>query len=292
MTGQQKYGFPAADLRVRDEQAGFVCSSRTRRSAAEVCCAVLFVLLLALFTQSACAAATDLADGEAAVEAAGDGLRGQWGTPWYDRSADDFKPLDLPPPKPRKPWKIWQTISNWLAGWNFDVAGFFELLMWLVLGAMICVAIYVLYKAVQNIEQREINDTENEELARSHIERVEALPVNVGRKVTDFYAETRRLRSKGDYAGAIVYLFGHQLIELDRRHLLRLVKGKTNRQYLRELRASGGGQRLAEILQETVYLFERSFFGANPPSEQEFEQVWSSMQEFDTLLAANAKEAA
>lgn len=267
---------------------------KTRWSSARksvICFCVILTINSA--NPSSCPAAPDLSDEATAVEAGGDALRGQWGSPWYDRSADDYKPLDLPPPKARKPSKFWQAIGDWLGSWDFDLAGFFEVLMWLVLAAMIGIALYVLYKAVQNVEMREIETSESEELARSHIERVEALPVTIDNPITDFYAETRRLRGQRDYAGAMVYLFGHQLIELDRRHLIRLVKGKTNRQYLRELRRNTGGQTaLPEIVRETTLLFERSFFGAQPPSESEFEHVWNRMQEFESLTAATAKEAA
>ena len=44
----------------------------------------------------------------------------------------------------------------------------------------------------------------------------------------------------GDYGMAIIYAYAYQLVELDQHHAIQLRKGKTNRQYLRELRRSRG----------------------------------------------------
>ena len=67
------------------------------------------------------------------------------------------------------------------------------------------------------------------------VDRVEALPFRVPRQATDLLSEARRQYEKGNYNEAIVYLFSHQLVELDRQHLIHLARGKTNRQLVREL---------------------------------------------------------
>ena len=68
----------------------------------------------------------------------------------------------------------------------------------------------------------------------------------------DLLAEARRHYQAGNYGAAIVYLFSFQLVQLDQRQIIRLAKGKTNRQYLREVgprdrcgprRADDGGLR-------------------------------------------------
>ena len=51
----------------------------------------------------------------------------------------------------------------------------------------------------------------------------------------DLLAEARRHYQAGNYGAAIVYLFSFQLVQLDRRQIIQLAKGKTNRQYLREV---------------------------------------------------------
>ena len=69
----------------------------------------------------------------------------------------------------------------------------------------------------------------------------------------DYLDEAQRLYRNGDYAQAIIYLFSHQLLQLDRRHWLRLVKGKTNRQYLREVRRSASPHAAELADQRTPY---------------------------------------
>ena len=72
--------------------------------------------------------------------------------------------------------------------------------------------------------------------SRRDADRVEALPFHVRAASGDFLAEARRLYDAGHYSEAIVYLFSYQLVQLDKHHVIRLAKGKTNRQYVRETR--------------------------------------------------------
>ena len=52
----------------------------------------------------------------------------------------------------------------------------------------------------------------------------------------DPWAEAQRRRAAGDFAGAVIYLFAHQLLSLHRVGLIRLAPGWTGRQYVRWLR--------------------------------------------------------
>ena len=65
--------------------------------------------------------------------------------------------------------------------------------------------------------------------------RIESLPFPVAAGRLDLLAEARRHYQAGNYGAAIVYLFSFQLVQLDKRQIIRLAKGKTNRQYLREV---------------------------------------------------------
>ncbi|MEM8864628.1 MAG: DUF4129 domain-containing protein, partial [Planctomycetota bacterium] len=109
--------------------------------------------------------------------------------------------------------------------------------------------------------------------------------------VVDFLAEARRLHAAGDSTLAIVYLFSHQLIVLDKHHLLRLVKGKTNRQYLRELRRNTPDHpRIAALIEPTMLLFEGAFFGAHPPARDRLDACFAAIDEFETQSALAAGE--
>ena len=92
----------------------------------------------------------------------------------------------------------------------------------------------------------------------SDADRVERLPFPVQRPQTDLLGEARRHYEAGDYVEAIIYLFSHQLVYLDKHDLVRLAKGKTNRQYLREMKSHRG---IVRILSDTMLAFEDVFFG-------------------------------
>jgi hypothetical protein len=125
--------------------------------------------------------------------------------------------------------------------------------------------------------------------SRRDADRVEALPFQVRAATGDFLAEASRLYSAGKYSEAIVYLFSFELVELDRHHVIRLTKGKTNRQYVRETR-----QRpvLRTILETTMVAFEDAFFGNKTLSRETFERSWTRVNEFRAELERQEQAAA
>ena len=99
-------------------------------------------------------------------------------------------------------------------------------------------------------------------------DRVEALPFKVRSVSGDFLDEARRLYEAGQFSEAIIFLFSYQLVQLDKQHVIRLAKGKTNRQYLRELRQR---PTLRSTLELTMVAFEDAFFGRKTLSRERFE---------------------
>lgn len=228
-------------------------------------------------------AADDLTEPEVAVEAGREALESHWNLPWYDASNDSLEPVDLQ--LPRKPWGFWKWLDNLFNGWNLDLSGVLKFLGWLIVLGLLTWIVVALIRAYQQAELSEATQAADLHDARAHIDRIEALPVSIEEPVGDFLQAARRAYEAGDLTRAIVYLFSHQLIELDRRSYLRLVKGKTNRQYLRELRrGKGAAGQLADILSRTTGLFEAAFFGAHTPTESSFKTCWDEAQEFDRLL--------
>jgi hypothetical protein len=115
----------------------------------------------------------------------------------------------------------------------------------------------------------------------SDVDRVEDLPFQLKRPTGDFLSEAQRLYEAGKYSDAIVYLFSYQLVALDKRHVIRLAKGKTNRQYLRETRSR---EPLKQLLQRTMISFEDVFFGHHELSRERFEESWQRLDEFHQQL--------
>jgi hypothetical protein len=230
----------------------------------------------------ATAHANNLADAEVAVEAAGDSLSSSPQPPWYDRQTDDFRPTEVRQPRARTIRNTNSSLSEWLLR-----------LGWILLAALMVYLVYLLARAFLN---QEVGGSMivKQQAAGGEVLRVSALPVALSTSPGDFLDEARRLYGRGDYNMAIVYLFSHQLLQLDRRHWVRLVKGKTNRQYLREVRhaASPNAAQLATMFQATVLLFEEVFFGKRLPPREHVDRVWGDIDQFEALVAPAEAEAA
>ncbi len=63
---------------------------------------------------------------------------------------------------------------------------------------------------------------------------------------------------------------------------MRLAKGKTNRQYLRE---AGRERPLASLLERTMVTFEDVFFGRRALDREGFEICWNQLDQFERLVA-------
>ncbi len=218
---------------------------------------------------AASAASVDTAE---AVEAGREALNPGWrGYPWYDSSNDDLRRIRVP------------RSRNWNPNWNLSFS--FRGAMWVVWAAialLIVLLAYLLYHVYRGrwvdlpIAKRALT----ERPAANDASRVEALPFQLDPQTGSLLDAARRAYSGGDFARAIIYLFSHELVELDRRQLIRLTRGKTNRQYLREL----GRGPLAGLLAQTMVVFEDVFFGNRALSRERFEICWNRLNEFDVLI--------
>jgi hypothetical protein len=95
-------------------------------------------------------------------------------------------------------------------------------------------------------------------------------------------AQAEKFRAEGDYSKALIYLFSYLLVELDQAHCIRLERGKTNGQYLRELRSWPD---LNGSMQPIVQLFEFVYFGRNPLDRNSLDAVWSRLSGLDRAIA-------
>ncbi|MCC6126053.1 MAG: hypothetical protein IT426_13905 [Pirellulales bacterium] len=188
--------------------------------------------------------------------------------PWYDSSADDLRRVDVP-----VPWKPWS--------FNFRWGQFLQWFAWVALCAVI---LFLMYYAAKTYFRREAGAAggESPKTDASARDRIESLPFPILAGNMNLLDEARRLYQQGDYAKAVVFLFSYQLVELDKRHRIRLAKGKTNRQYLREV---GARLSLRQLLEQTMIAFEDTFFGRHALSQTRFESCWFRLGEFEKLNA-------
>jgi len=155
-----------------------------------------------------------------------------------------------------------------------------KLLAWTVLAIALGTLVYLLLRAFLAREPAESRPTQLPD--DGDAARIQSLPFPVAAGAIDLLAEARRHYQAGNYGAAIVYLFSFQLVQLDRRQIIRLAKGKTNRQYLREVGARAG---LLQLIEPTMVAFEDVFFGNRTLERQRFESCWSRLDEFELLAS-------
>ena len=220
---------------------------------------------------------------ERAVRAAGDALAEPLAHPWYDSGRDAFRPLNLAPP--RQPAPPPQPIA--LDAWSSGMNALFESLRWLALIFVLGMILWLLLVAYRRRSawltgRRAPAKLQSQPLTTP---RVDALPLDVSTLDGDLLAEARRRYAAGDDLAALVALFSHQLLELDMAHWIRLSRGKTNRQYLRELRRHDA---LATLFQSSMLAFEEAFYGHRPIDRGRFEQLWGQLDTFHALVRRGA----
>jgi hypothetical protein len=231
-------------------------------------------------------------DSEEAVETGREILSRGWVSrthPWYDSRTDEVDLVPLPKPKANWDFSWLRNFWNWLtSGWQFSFFGWnFSInLAQILLGLLLIVVLYFTIRYLRRLYREKSRhqtaaDGEGDD-DWSLVDRVEALPVPIDARKDDLLAAAREAFQRGDYREAMVLLYSYLLLELDKRQVIRLAKGKTNRQYLREV---GPRQPLRSLFERTMEVFEAVFFGDHKPRPEAFEACWSSVEQVPRLLA-------
>lgn len=236
--------------------------------------AVGFIICLKIGTLAA-------ADPEPSVETGRKAL-GQWTRyPWYDSATDAAKPIDV-----MHPWD-WSFLDLF-SGFFSSGGQWIQVLGLGLLGVLLALLIYLMIRTVLGRQPAEdAGSRELDELAEKldDSRRFDALPSTAGRRKSNLLEEARRHYRDGDYQEAIIYLFSYQLVQLDKHQLIRLARGKTNRQYVREL---GPRVELGYLLTMTMQAFEDVFFGNHSIDRVRFESCWLRLEEFESLAGKAA----
>lgn len=168
---------------------------------------------------------------------------------------------------------------------------------WLLLALIVCIAVGTLVYAFSKAEidlggDAKANSQDDHAKApdAQTIERMKHLPAELRRTDVNLRTEAERLMNVGDFDQAIILLFGHQLLMLDRAAMLRLSRGKTNGRYVRETRAAD--RDAADRLRLTVTAFEKSYFGRHAIGAQEFAALWHNNQLLEQRVSQRAEAAA
>src|SRR5262245_12999192 len=186
--------------------------------------------------------------------------------PFYDSQTDDVRLI--PPPQPA-------TRSSF----SLDPAA----VGYVMLGVIVIVLVLVLIFFLRRLREAQGSPLAEATAARSlsDVDRIEALPFRVKAGMGDLLSQAAELYRQGRYTEAIVLLFSYLLVEMDKHQVIRLAKGKTNRQYLREI---GPRRRLRDLVERTMTAFEAVFFGHDGLDREGFEVCWSQVAEFQRLV--------
>ncbi len=217
---------------------------------------------------------------------------------WYDSESDEVRTIPVPA-ETKMPTSRPGTAAKKKApaapaartNWGFPSLGGLSLggiLMYSVLILVLGAITFLIYKAISAGGAAETSSyipEQHEEEKSRQIDRVEHLPFEVKKKDANLLEEARRCYESGNFNEAIVYLFSFQLLELDKGHIIRLAKGKTNGQYLRE---AGRNRDLRKILQGTMNAFEDVFFGNRDLTRDRFERCWNEQSQFNQHLAGGS----
>ena len=243
-------------------------------------------------------------------------------TIWFDAEQNSLKPVDVNPqvddslnrnsrwlPKP-PPVKTSQgpNLQNTPQGnpggaptggttlFNSGLSAL-NLLGWLTLGIIVVAGVAAIFYVLSRVETQtnKIKKSGTSALSgktpdEQTLERIKHLPKELRRTDVNLRSEAQRLMQAAQYEQAIILLFAHQLLLLDRYGILRLNRGKTNRKYIRETRATN--EQVAHCLEATIAAFERSYFGRHKINRIEFAEMWQLNEQLETRLEEKQEEAA
>jgi hypothetical protein len=230
------------------------------------------------------AAAGKLDHAQSAEGPVAGGLR-QGKYPWYDPATDRLRPVW----PPRRPWVKWlgdrmdkafKSIDALLRRFHFrglKGLGLAGESIGTMLFMAILVAFLVVLLALWARRDRLGAEGSLAQARQGTAAALGELPAGLCPDGSDPWDLALGRRAAGDYSGAIVYLFAHQLKSLDQLGLIRLGPGRTGRQLVHGL----NDQELLEPVRATLALFEDAYYGGRMPAVDAFGAVWRRAEAFE-----------
>ncbi len=271
------------DVRIRQE--GWEVELRVRAEAGRLAVWVLIAAALMCWTTEAAAGETT-----EAVEAGRRAFSAGPSYPWYDKQADELRPIPVRPARESalnrgSRWQAEPDDSQRDLSWYEAIlAVLAQALRSLGLIGLIALLVgltVLLARAYLKREKKSDDQQGTDALLPQEPDRIDNLPFSIGQPPTDLLEAARRCYQQGDWNQAMIYLFSYQLLALDRHDLIRLTRGKTNRQYLAELAAQPG---LQQMLRHSMVAFEDVFFGKHRLTQERFEGFWQDLDRFHADL--------
>ena len=185
--------------------------------------------------------------------------------PWYRPSTGELTVVPFAPrAEPPYPtgWRIHRPSPHgetaldrdrertWIGSWP----------SWLLLLLLLLLVTIIVVRTLRQTWVPSKIDTHVRSWASGSDTKWERLPFDLPANAASYLARSREAAERQQFGDAVVYLFAHALVALDRRHLIRLESGKTNGTYARELQAHPSMQQTFARVRQT---FEDYFFGGH-----------------------------
>jgi len=198
---------------------------------------------------------------------------GKGNYPWYDAKTDAVKPL-----WPPREWDL-EWLDRWLGrlGWLPAAGTVISITLAMAALGIFLIVLLRLWRYYQPAADASGAGARGP----SRAAQIEGLPAGLRPETDDPWSEAVRCRARGDYARAVVCLFAHQLLTLDRLRQIRLVPGRTGRQLVR----ATADRQLRDWVESTLRLFEAVYYGHRDPSAEAFEPVWVAAEAFERRVA-------
>lgn len=217
--------------------------------------------------------------------------------PWYEEESNSLIDLDREEPgeaatlnRADQPLYTPKAATPAAAPMNFGAGWLFSSFVWILIavgfGAIIIVLLWVFLQMESKDGSSAGSDLDEQERMQ---ERIQQLPFQVANSMKgDFRDMAAQAAQRGEYGSAVMLLFSHILLLLDKKSLIELKRGKTNRQYLRELKSH---QSLVDYYQQVMVPFEDNFFGDHKIAKNDFEKCWHELDRFQSDVEARAATA-
>jgi hypothetical protein len=235
----------------------------------------LLGLLLLLTLAAACSAHAGDAGDASAVRT----VLARQAYPWYDGRSDRVVPLVADPRSwERRLGERVESFFEWLGGLfgrpvprspGGGLAQLGRILPATLFAASGAILLTVLWRLWRDHEPGHAGGSGREEQA-GFAARIAGLPGGTSLEGVDPWAEAVRRRTAGDRRGAAIWLFLAQLEVLQRAGLVRLIPGRTARQYVTCLEDAS----LRNGMEEGLGVFEDVYYGHRLPTHEALESVW------------------
>jgi len=227
--------------------------------------------------------------------------QGDW--TWYDSQSDSLVPLQPPAPGTSRRSGGATGDRGSGSGWgsgdgtngspdrgrSLDIpegsipldglAPIFNAIAWVVVALAVLALVVGIIYALTKIDwsRDETDDEETPETDAVELSPAEKLPFDLDESISNFLDAAHQAYQAGDLRKATIYLFSHTLLSLDQHRWIRLTRGKTNRQYLNEIRDA---IELKRFYERVMIIFEDAFFGNRQISLDQFEACWIELDRF------------